>query len=236
MRDEQQRRWPHEHAAERERRPAGPRRAVAGRAAPTAVADPHRAGRGDAERHHEGGRGDVERDLVRGARHRVEAAGQRRGRREGDDFDRDLQRGREARDATAAPAAAREMCRDTVGRSRCRARGRSGGRPATAPPPCRGGTATVAQAAPGTPSAGMPSIAVDQQPVGGGVDQVGGDQREGHRDHGVDALQVAAQRRVEQQRQRAPDDDAEVALQERHHLRMEAERGDGSQDRRARPA
>ena len=54
-------------------------------------------------------------------------------------------------------------------------------------------------------------MTVDQHPVGAGVDEVGGHEREHHRRDDVDALQIAAERRVEQQQRRAPQNHAEVA-------------------------
>jgi hypothetical protein len=69
---------------------------------------------------------------------------------------------------------------------------------------------------------GQAESAVDERPVGGGIQQVGGDEGEGDRRHDVHPLQVAPHRGVEQQRQRAPQHDAEVALEQRLHVGVEA--------------
>ena len=67
-------------APKRQRGPAGTGRA-ARIAASDGLADAHRAGRRDAERHHEREAGEVQRDLVRGERHRQHPSGERRSRR-----------------------------------------------------------------------------------------------------------------------------------------------------------
>ena len=84
----------HEDDAEQDRGPACGRgaRPIAGA---DRVADTHRAGGSDSERNHERDTGHVERDLVRGARDRIERPGQRRCQREHADLGAHLRCGRE---------------------------------------------------------------------------------------------------------------------------------------------
>ena len=66
---------------------------------------------------------------------------------------------------------------------------------------------TVAHADPGTPIAGAPRLPEDQNPVHDRVEDVRHDERDHHRAHDAHALQVAAERRVQQQRRDAPRED-----------------------------
>ena len=209
----------HEARAEQDRHPAGPRRPlwIAGA---DAVADPHGAGRRHAEWHHERRAGDVERDLMRGARHRIETSGKRRGQAEHTHFERDLRGGGEAEPPQTHEALARQATRDIRESRRARAVDPTRGEPQHAEHvdardarrPRGAGHAERRQA----------QLTVDERPVGGGIQQVGGDEREGDWGDDVHPLQVAADRGVEQQRQRAPDHDPEIAMQEGHHLGVEA--------------
>ena len=65
----------------------------------------------------------------------------------------------------------------------------------------------------------------NQQPVDDDVHEVGRDQHHHDRPHPVGGLQVAAQRRIEQERERAPGDDAEVGRGHAEHRRVQTPRG-----------
>ena len=85
---------------------------------------------------------------------------------------------------------------------------------------------TVEIAEPLTPSAGEPQLAVDQHPVAEPVEQVGDDVGEGNDAHLAHSLQVAARAAVEQQRQRAPVEDAQVGAGGGGNFRRDAEAGE----------
>jgi hypothetical protein len=67
-------------------------------------------------------------------------------------------------------------------------------------------------------------LAVDQHPVGGGIDQVRGDQRVHHRTDDVHRLEVAAEHGVGEERRRRPDHVRQVRPQVRQDVRMQTER------------
>ena len=81
----------------------------------------------------------------------------------------------------------------------------------------------VAQPDPATPSAGDAQVAVDEDPVANGVDQVGADEGEHHRLDEPHALQVTAEGRIDEQRHRAPGQRLEECRGLAQNVRMHAE-------------
>ncbi len=70
---------------------------------------------------------------------------------------------------------------------------------------------------------GQAEVPVDQRPVADRVDDVGGDEREHHRPHQADRLQIAPRRGVDEQRQQRQPQHVEVAADHRDDGRVDAE-------------
>ena len=69
----------------------------------------------------------------------------------------------------------------------------------------------VEMAEPLTPSAGKAELAVDENPIAAPVEQVGKNVGDGDDADLAHALQIAPRAAIEQQRQRAPVEDAQIA-------------------------
>ena len=93
--------------------------------------------------------------------------------------------------------------------------------------PCRGGRPRRA----GHTQGGHAEPPVDQHPVPERVDQVRADQREHHRPDVVRALEIAPERRVQQQERCAENQHREVAAEQRLRFGVNAERGNRQQHR-----
>jgi hypothetical protein len=211
----------HEAAAESD---GGPARARRGRRVSTSdrVADAHRSGRREAVRHHERDAGDVERYLMRGERHWIDTASERGHGPEDANLRRDLHRsGRtqseqphdprpldlEERDVRQAEPLT-PFVQDDDDEQRDRHEDAGDDRR-----PGRAGDAHRRE----------PVAPEDQDPVAAGVHDVRQQQRDHHRSHDPERLQVSPERRVEQQRQRAPRQDGDVGARQAHHRRVQAE-------------
>ena len=144
---------------------------------------------------------------MRARRDRIQSSGQRRRQGEDADFERHLRRGRKPQRDEASNARGIEGPRATFGwrwtsATMFEANGdikESGHTHAQRSSPTRNPQHR----------ARAPQVAVDEDPVGRGVDGVGGHERDHDRPHEVHALEIAAKRGVEQKRQRAERDGAQ---------------------------
>ena len=103
-------------------------------------------------------------------------------------------------------------------------------------PPCRCARRAWRPPSPVVPIAGSPRCPNTSAQAADRVDEVGRHERERHRPDDAERLQVAAERGVEQQRQQAPRDDAQVGRGQRAARRGTAPTGAGARSRRTRAA